>query len=43
MRERGIETVVVPVGGAGADVPEPYASVGLRPVWQQTTWRKRLD
>jgi GNAT superfamily N-acetyltransferase len=42
MRERGIETVVVPVGGDGADVPEPYASVGLRPVWQQTTWRKRL-
>jgi mycothiol synthase len=50
MRERGIETVVVPVGAAGggaagdgADLPEPYESVGLRPVWQQTTWRKRLD
>jgi GNAT superfamily N-acetyltransferase len=42
MRERGIETVVVPVGGDGHEVPEPYASVGLRPVWQQTTWRKRL-
>jgi GNAT superfamily N-acetyltransferase len=42
MRERGIETVVVLVGGTGPDVPEPYASVGLRPVWQQTTWRKRL-
>lgn len=47
MRGRGIETVVVPVGAAagrsGTDVPEPYASVGLRPVWQQTTWRKRLS
>ncbi|HEX5145438.1 MAG TPA: GNAT family N-acetyltransferase, partial [Conexibacter sp.] len=42
MRERGIETVVVPVGGVGSEIPEPYASVGLRPVWQQTTWRKRL-
>ena len=42
MRERGIETVVVPVGGTGPDVPEPYASVGLRPVWQQTTWRKQI-
>jgi len=46
MRARGIETVVVPVGApAGRDaheLPEPYASVGLRPVWQQTTWRKRL-
>ncbi|HET6449366.1 MAG TPA: GNAT family N-acetyltransferase [Conexibacter sp.] len=46
MRTRGIQTVVVPVGapaGArGPELPEPYASVGLRPVWQQTTWRKRL-
>lgn len=42
MRERGIETVVAQVGGQGPEVPEPYASVGLRPVWQQTTWRKRL-
>ncbi len=42
MRERGIETVVVPVGDVGGAVPEPYASVGLRPVWQQTTWRKPL-
>ena len=46
MRERGIETVVVPVGAAASrrdvDVPEPYESVGLRPAWQQTTWRKRL-
>ena len=42
MRERGIETVVAQVGGPGPDVPEPYASVGLRPVWQQTTWRKPL-
>jgi mycothiol synthase len=46
MLGRGIETVVVPVGapagGRGPAVPEPYASVGLRPVWQQTTWRKRL-
>ncbi|HZV74790.1 MAG TPA: GNAT family N-acetyltransferase [Conexibacter sp.] len=43
MRERGVETVVVSVGGDGARIPEPYASVGLRPVWQQTTWRKALD
>jgi mycothiol synthase len=43
MRERGIETVVVPVGAAAGEVPEPYASVGLRPVWQQTTWRKQLS
>jgi len=47
MRRRGIETVVVPVGtptdGRGPPVPEPYASVGLRPVWQQTIWRKQLD
>ena len=47
MRTRGIETVVVPVGGPvrarGPVLPEPYASVGLRPVWQQTTWRKRLS
>lgn len=47
MRRRGIETVVVTVGvaadGRGPELPEPYASVGLRPVWQQTTWRKRLD
>jgi mycothiol synthase len=46
MRARGIETVVVPVGtpiaGRGPELPEPYASVGLRPVWQQTTWRKPL-
>lgn len=42
MRERGIETVVAPVGSDAAAVPEPYASIGLRPVWQQTTWRKRL-
>jgi len=46
MRKRGIETVVVPVGGLprghGPALPEPYASIGLRPVWQQTTWRKRL-
>jgi GNAT superfamily N-acetyltransferase len=46
MRARGIETVVVPVGAAagsrGPELPKPYASVGLRPVWQQTTWRKRL-
>ena len=46
MRARGIETVVVPIGGPaggrGPALPEPYASVGLRPVWQQTTWRKRL-
>jgi GNAT superfamily N-acetyltransferase len=47
MRRRGIETVVVPVGmpagGRGPSVPEPYAAVGLRPVWQQTIWRKQLD
>jgi mycothiol synthase len=42
MRARGIETVVVPVGSEDATIPEPYGSVGLRPVWQQTTWRKRL-
>ncbi|HMJ02924.1 MAG TPA: GNAT family N-acetyltransferase [Conexibacter sp.] len=42
MRERGVETVVVPVAGGDASVPELYASVGLRPVWQQTMWRKRL-
>jgi len=48
MRRRGIETVVVPVGApAGGSrepaLPEPYAAVGLRPVWQQTIWRKRLS
>ncbi|MGN6188159.1 MAG: GNAT family N-acetyltransferase, partial [Conexibacter sp.] len=47
MRRRGIETVVVPVGapadGRAPSIPEPYESVGLRPVWQQTTWRKRLS
>lgn len=47
MRARGIETVVVPVGAEadprGPQLPEPFPSVGLRPVWQQTTWRKRLD
>ena len=47
MRRRGIETVVVPVGapadGRTPSVPEPYASVGLRPVWQQTIWRKQLS
>jgi GNAT superfamily N-acetyltransferase len=46
MRARGIETVVVPVGGPAGGrapaLPEPYASVGLRPVWQQTSWRKLL-
>jgi mycothiol synthase len=46
MRRRGIETVIVPVGTAagarGPAVPEPYTSVGLRPVWQQTTWHKQL-
>jgi mycothiol synthase len=42
MRRRAIETVVVPVGDRGLSVPEPYTSVGLRPVWQQTTWRKQL-
>jgi GNAT superfamily N-acetyltransferase len=43
MRTRGIETVVALVGDFGPDVPEPWASVGLRPAWQQTTWRKQLD
>jgi mycothiol synthase len=47
MRERGVETVVVAVGaaadGRAPEIPEPYAAVGLRPVWQQTTWRKRLS
>lgn len=42
MRERGVETVIVPVAGVGAAIPELYASVGLRPVWQQTTWRKPI-
>ncbi len=42
MRERGLETVVVPVAGNDQTVPELYETVGLRPVWQQTTWRKRL-
>lgn len=42
MRERGIETVVARVGARDAETPPVYASVGLRPVWQQTTWRKRL-
>jgi GNAT superfamily N-acetyltransferase len=47
MRARAIETVVVPVGApaggrGGPELPEPYASVGLRPAWRQTTWRKRL-
>lgn len=41
MRAYGAETVVVPVGGRNG-VPPTYASVGLRPVWQQTTWRKRI-
>lgn len=42
MREREFETAVAHVGDRSAHVPEPYASVGLRPAWQQTTWRKRL-
>lgn len=42
MRERGVETVVVPVAGGGPAIPDLYQSVGLRPVWQQTTWRKAL-
>jgi mycothiol synthase len=46
MRRRGIETVVAavgaPAGNRGPAVPEPYTAVGLRPAWQQTTWRKRL-
>lgn len=42
MRERGIETVVVPVGSASDAMPDLYEAVGLRPVWQQTTWRKPL-
>lgn len=42
MRGRGIETAVTRVGARGGDVPPAYASVGLRPVWQQTTWRKQL-
>jgi mycothiol synthase len=42
MRERGLETVVVPVAGGDPALPALYEAVGLRPVWQQTTWRKRL-
>lgn len=42
MRARGLGTVVVPASGAGPDPPAPFAAVGLRPAWQQTTWRKRL-
>jgi len=42
MRERGFETAVAHVGASGPELPEPYASVGLRPAWQQTTWRKPL-
>jgi ribosomal protein S18 acetylase RimI-like enzyme len=42
MRERGLEIAVVQVGGPGPDAPELYTSVGLRPAWQATTWRKPL-
>ncbi len=42
MRRRGFETAVARVGGRGDELPEPWASVGRRPGWEQTTWRKQL-
>jgi len=42
MRARGIETAAGRVGARDGGLPAVYASVGLLPVWRQTTWRKAL-
>lgn len=42
MHARGLETVMVPVTGEDPSLPKLYEAIGLRPVWQQTTWCKRL-
>lgn len=42
LREHGIGTAVLRVGATEATVPPLYASVGMRPVWRQTSWVKRL-
>lgn len=41
LRERGATSVTIRVHGADERVLELYASVGMRPVWRQTRWRKR--
>jgi mycothiol synthase len=40
--EQGAQSVTIRVRGADERVLELYESVGMRPVWRQTRWRKRL-
>ncbi len=42
LREYGLGTAVLRVGARDATVPPLFASVGMRPVWRQTSWVKRL-
>jgi mycothiol synthase len=42
MGEHGLDTAVLQVGGRDDGVLALCESVGMRPVWRQTTWRKRL-
>jgi mycothiol synthase len=42
LRERGLDTAVLHVGADEPTPPSVYADVGMRPVWRQTSWRKRL-
>jgi ribosomal protein S18 acetylase RimI-like enzyme len=42
LRERGLNTAVLQAGASEPLEPVLYAAAGMRPVWRQTTWRKRL-
>jgi len=42
LRARGLDTAVLHVGGEQAAEPPLFGSVGMRPAWRRTSWRKRL-
>jgi mycothiol synthase len=42
LREHGLSTAVLHVGADQPTLPSVFADVGMRPVWRQTSWRKRL-
>jgi GNAT superfamily N-acetyltransferase len=42
LRDRGLHTAVLHDGGREAVVPSLYEDVGMRAVWRQTSWLKRL-
>jgi GNAT superfamily N-acetyltransferase len=42
LRSRGLNAAVLQLGADDAQEPSLPAIVGMRPVWRQTSWRKRL-